>query len=85
MTAKYVIVNGRAIVFSAAIVHKTMVKPFETAEGAGFVRFFAKVDVNGEVESVEAHAFGKSESLEVSSRPEDSRIITNQITNPPLY
>ena len=80
--AKYVIVNGNAIVFTAALQHKEMVPYGETAEGAGFVRFRQEKNQWGETETV-AECYGKSISLGVESRPElDSRILTRQITNP---
>jgi hypothetical protein len=78
--AKYVIVDGRAIVFSASIKHKDMVGHNEKAQGAGFVTFATEIDTYGETVIV-AKAYGKSESLNVDSREEDSRIITRQITN----
>ena len=80
--AKYVIVDGSAIVFSAAIKHSEMVGYNEKAQGAGFVTFSTKVDSWGET-IVVAQAYGKSDSLGVSSREEDSAIITRQITNVP--
>lgn len=79
--AKYVIVDGSAIVFSAAIQHKDMVGYNEKAQGAGFVTFEAQKDSFGDTIIV-AKAYGRSESLGVESRgDEDSRIITRQITN----
>lgn len=78
---KYVIVDGCAIIFSAAIQHKDMVGYNEKAEGAGFVRFTIEVDKYGET-IIKAHAYGKSVSLGIASRPEeDSKILTRQITN----
>jgi hypothetical protein len=80
--AKYVIVEGSGIIFSAAIQHKDMVGYNEKCEGAGFVRFrCGKNDWDEEI--VTAHCYGKSISLGIESRPEeDSRILTRQITNP---
>jgi hypothetical protein len=78
--AKYVIVDGSAIVFSAAIQHKDMVGYNEKAQGAGFVTFSTKLDSYGD-SIVVANAYGKSESLGIGSREEDSAIITRQITN----
>ena len=75
---KYVIVNGCAIVFSAAIQHKDMVGYNEKCEGAGFVKFYPKVDNYGETIIV-AKCYGKSISLGISSREEDSDIVTRQI------
>jgi hypothetical protein len=78
---KYVIVNGCAIVFSAAIQHKDMVGYNEKCEGAGFVRFYVQKDEWDE-EVVIAKCYGKSISLGIESRPEeDSIIVTRQITN----
>lgn len=77
--AKYVIVNGSAIVFSAAIQHKDMVGYHEKCEGAGFVTFH----YSDEGDYVYAKCYGESISLGIKSRPEkDSLIITRQITNP---
>ena len=80
---KYVIVNGCAIVFSAAIQHKDMVGYNEKCEGAGFVRFDTETDpIYGDTIIV-AKCYGKSVSLGIESRPEeDSRIVTRQLTNP---
>jgi hypothetical protein len=78
--AKYVIVDGSAIVFSAAIQHKDMVGFNQKAEGAGFVTFDVSKDSFGDTIIV-AEAYGRSESLGVESREEDSIIITRQISN----
>ena len=81
-TAKYVIVEGSAIVFSPAIQHKDMVGYNQKCEGAGFVTFRCGKNDWGE-DIVTAHCYGKSVSLRIESRPEeDSRILTRQITNP---
>ena len=78
---KYVIVNGCAIVFSAAIQHREMVGFNEKCEGAGFVRFYAEKNSYGE-DVIVAKCYGKSISLGIESRPEeDSQIVTRQITN----
>ena len=79
---KYVIVNGCAIVFSAAIQHKDMVGYNEKCEGAGFVRFDTETDpIYGDTIIV-AKCYGRSVSLGIESRPEeDSRIVTRHITN----
>ena len=76
---KYVIVNGSAIVFSAAIQHKDMVGHNEKCEGAGFVWFGLRKDETGEPE-IYANCYGDSFSLGISSREEDSAIVTRQIT-----
>jgi hypothetical protein len=77
--AKYVIIDGSAIVFTAAIMHSDMVKHHQKAEGAGFVRFYPSKNEWGEDEII-AKCYGESISLGVKSREEeDSRIVTNQI------
>lgn len=77
--AKYVIVNGSAIVFSAAITHSDMVGFNQKADGAGFVTFFTKTDSYGD-KIVVAECYGESISLGVTSREEqDSIIVTQQI------
>jgi hypothetical protein len=78
--AKYVIIDGCAIIFSAAIQHKDMVGYNEKATGAGFVRFSTEVDSYGET-IIKAIAYGKSISLGIESQEGDSRILTSQITN----
>jgi hypothetical protein len=78
--AKYVIVDGCAIIFSAAIQHKDMVGYNEKATGAGFVRFTSEVDEYGET-VIKAKAYGKSISLGIESQEGDSAILTRQITN----
>jgi hypothetical protein len=82
LETKYVIVNGCAIVFSAAIQHKDMVGYNEKCEGAGFVRFDTETDPTYGDTIIVAKCYGKSVSLGIESRPEeDSRIVTRQITN----
>lgn len=77
--AKYVIIHGSAIVFSAEIAHSDMVRHHQKAEGAGFVRFYPSKNEWGEDEII-AKCYGESLSLGVKSREEeDSRIVTNQI------
>ena len=77
--AKYVIIDGSAIVFTAAIMHSDMVKHHQKAEGAGFVRFYPSKNEWGE-DKIIAKCYGESISLGVKSREEeDSRIVTNQI------
>jgi hypothetical protein len=79
--AKYVIIDGSAIVFSAAIQHSDMVRFNQKVDGAGFVVFDVSKDSYGD-EIIVAKAYGKSVSLGIESRPEiDSRLITNQISN----
>lgn len=76
---KYVIVDGSAIVFSAAIAHSDMVRHNQKAEGAGFVRFYPSKNSWGE-DIIIAKCYGSSFSLGVHSREkEDSTIVTQQI------
>ena len=76
---KYVIVDGSAIVFSAAIAHSDMVSHHQKAEGAGFVRFYPSKNEWGE-DIITAKCYGESISLCVVSRgEEDSIIVTQQI------
>jgi hypothetical protein len=76
-SAKYVIVDGCAIIFSAAIQHKDMVGHNKIATGAGFVRFiFDEKD-----DQIKAIAYGKSISLGIESQERDTHILTTQITN----
>jgi hypothetical protein len=79
-TAKYVIIDGCAIVFSAAIQHKDMVGYNQKATSAGFVHFVTEKDNYGDT-IIAAKAYGESISLGVKSDEDDSRIITRQITN----
>lgn len=79
--AKYVIVNGSAIVFSAAIQHSSMVGFNQKCDGAGFVAFYTKKDEYGD-EIIKADCYGESISLGIKSRgEEDSVIVTRQISN----
>jgi hypothetical protein len=75
--AKYVIVDGCAIIFSAAIQHRDMVGYNEKATGAGFVRFY----FDEKEDEIKAKAYGESISLGVKSQEGDSAILTRQITN----
>lgn len=75
---KYVIVDGSAIVFSAAITHSDMVKYGKKADGAGFVRFYPDKNSWGE-DVIVAKCYGSSFSLGVDSREEDSILVTSQI------
>ena len=76
---KYVIVDGCAIIFSAAITHSDMVRFGKKADGAGFVRFHISKDEYDE-DVVIAKCYGESISLGVESRgEEDSLIVTSQI------
>jgi hypothetical protein len=75
--AKYVIVDGCAIIFSAAIQHKDMVGHNKMATGAGFVRFY----YDESKEQIVAQASGKSISLGIASQEGDTHILTTQITN----
>jgi UDP-N-acetyl-D-mannosaminuronic acid transferase (WecB/TagA/CpsF family) len=78
--AKYVIVDGCGIIFSAAIQHKDMVGFNQKATGAGFVHFSAEVDEYGET-IIKVNAYGRSVSLGIPSQEGDSAILTRQITN----
>jgi hypothetical protein len=60
--SKYVIIEGKAIVFSSLIKHSDMVGYREVAQGAGLVRFKTEIDDDGYQEIV-AEAYGRSESL----------------------
>lgn len=75
---KYVIVDGRAIVFSAAITHSNMVGYNEKCDGAGFVRFVCEKDEYGD-DVIKAQCYGRSVSLDIDSREVDSKIVTFQI------
>jgi hypothetical protein len=75
--AKYVIVDGCAIIFSAAIQHKDMVGYNEKATSAGFVRFY----FDEEDDEIKVKAYGESVSLGIASQERDSTILTRQITN----
>ena len=79
LNTKYVIVNGSAIVFSEAITHSDMVGYGQKAEGAGFVRFEVAKDPEYGDTIVVAKCYGRSISLNVDSREEDSMIATRQI------
>lgn len=77
--AKYVIIDGSAIVFSAEIAHSDMVRHHQKADGAGFVRFYPSKNECGE-DIITAKCYGESISLCVVSREEeDSIIVTQQI------
>jgi hypothetical protein len=78
LKTKYVIVEGSAIVFSAALTHKNMVGYNKRCDGAGFVQFTPYVNEWGE-ERVKATCYGESISLGIKSREEDSMIVTRQI------
>jgi len=78
---KYIIADGSAIIFSAAITHSTMARGMGRIDGAGFVDFQTEIDSYGET-IIKAVAYGESTSLDIKSRPvEDSAILTRQITN----
>ena len=80
--AKYVIVGGSAIVFSAAIQHSEMVGYNQKCEGAGFVTFSSRMDEDDNSVAV-ADCYGESISLNIKSRgEEDSKLINRQILNP---
>jgi hypothetical protein len=80
--AKYVIVEGCGIIFSAAIQHRDMVGYNQKCTGAGFVNFGIETDSYGDTIMV-AKCYGESVSLGIRSNPEeDSKLLTRQITNP---
>ena len=81
-TAKYVVINGSVIVFSAAINHSDMVGHGENVTSAGFVSFRVIKDVD-DFDVVEPHCYGESISLGgIKSNPEeDQRKIRLQILN----
>ena len=79
--AKYIIADGCAIIFSAAIQHKDMARGMGRVDVAGFVDFTTGLDGWGE-SVIKVVAYGESISLNIKSRPEeDSAILTRQITN----
>ena len=78
LETKYVIVDGKAIVFSAAITHSDMVGYNEKCDGAGFVKFYSQKNEYDE-DIIVAQCYGRSVSLDVDSREIDSRIVTMQI------
>ena len=81
---KYVIIEGSAIVFSAAIQHKDMVGRNQKCESAGFVNFNCEVNKDGYTIMV-AKCYGMSISLDIKSREEeDSVLINRQILNNPF-
>lgn len=71
--AKYIILDGCAIIFSAAISHKSMAGHVK-CDGAGFVTFHMDED------GVYARCTGESVTLGIKSRSkEDEEIINRQI------
>ena len=77
--AKYVIIDGSAIVFFEGINHSDMVGFNEKCESAGFVSFRHYLDED-DCDSVKAVCYGKSISLGIESRgDEDSEILTRQL------
>ena len=74
---KYVIVDGCAIIFSAAIQHKDMIGYNKKVTGAGFVRFY----FDESEDRIKIKTYGKSISLGIESQEGDSTILTRQITN----
>lgn len=78
-TAKYVIVDGSVIVFSAAIKHSDILRHGQNVTSAGFVSFRVIKDKD-DFDVVEPHCYGESISLGVKSDPEaDQRKIRIQI------
>ena len=69
-TAKYIIVDGLAIVFCDALTHKDVARfTGKPVESAGFVYFDIGHDGYGD-DVVVAKAYGESVSLEIKSREE---------------
>lgn len=77
MNAKYIIIDGSAVVFSPAIAHNEMAG-MRNVTSAGFVDFFHKENEYGEIE-IKAKCYGSSYSLGIESKPEDGEIITMQL------
>lgn len=76
---KYIIVDGKAIVFCDALTHKDVARfTGRPVESAGFVRFGVEKDVWGGDAPV-AHTYGRSESLDICSKEDDAGLITRQI------
>jgi hypothetical protein len=81
MTAKYIIVDRCAIVFSAALTHSDIARGLKP-ESAGFVSFCADRDESNNP-IIKVSAYGKSVSLGIESNPEEDSIrIAKQIINP---
>lgn len=80
-TAKYVVVNGNVIVFSAVINHSDMVDG-QDVTSAGFVSFRVFKDED-DFDVVEPHCYGESLTLGgLKSNPEEDQIkIRLQILN----
>jgi hypothetical protein len=74
MNAKYVIIDGKAIVFSSLITHSSVVPYGANVLGAGFVSFNTDDEDN-----ITVSTYGRSESLDVDSSITDSKIIKRQI------
>lgn len=64
MTFKYVITIEGCIIFSPTISHDKIVVDNATILSAGFVR----IQISGG--SVDFHCYGRSESLDIDSRPD---------------
>ena len=74
MNAKYIIFDGKSVVFSSLITHSSMVPYGANVQGAGFVSF--NTDDTGDIT---VSTYGRSESLDVDSNMTDSKIIKRQI------
>jgi hypothetical protein len=74
MKAKYIIIDGKAVVFSSLITHSSMAPYGSNIQGAGFVSF--NTDDTGDIT---VSTYGRSESLDVDSNITDSKIIKRQI------
>lgn len=60
---KYVIINGKPIVFDSDLLHADVVSGNTRIESAGFVTFWENID------GVKIICSGESTSLSISSRP----------------
>jgi hypothetical protein len=77
MNAKYVIIDGKAIVFSSLITHSSIIPYGTNVLSAGFVSFGTDDEGN-----ITVYTYGRSESLDVDSSETDSKIIKRQIIQP---
>lgn len=72
MIKKYVIIDGKPIIFPNEVIHSSVVPPVLVAESAGF--FFILRGVS--VDKPKVVCMGESTSLSISSRPQiDEKII----------
>lgn len=70
MKIKYVIIDGISpVIFSSGIPHKDLQK-LGTITAAGFLKFYSM-----DSRDIDIAVYGKSESLEMHSQPEDAEVI----------